>query len=76
MSTITIRGSTGPQRPVAEARVQGSKFQPLDKIENGSRPLADEGEIVERQREKRYKYADDKRHAVPPPRLQQFVEAE
>src|SRR6266849_1048641 len=63
-------------RPVAEACVQRVVFKALEKSKNGSCFLAEESEVVQRERAEGNGDGNEKRNAVAPPRQNQFIEAE
>src|SRR5713226_2006091 len=72
-SRITGRSGGGT---IPKSRFERIKFQPLEKPEDRRSLVAEESEIVDRETSERKSETDQKRDAVAPPGLEEFVEAE
>src|SRR5712691_7369750 len=72
-SRITGRGGGWT---IAKSRIERIKFQPLEKPEDRRSLVPEESEIVDRETCERESETDQKRDAVAPPRLEEFVKAE
>ncbi len=62
--------------PVAKARIQSVEFQALGKLRNGASFLLQKHQVIDGECRNRDAKTKNERDAMPPPRLEKFVEAE